>query len=70
MIRGLIFFGFVVFALLGCLAAAKPGASGHPLLVESAARPADASSPPAWRLLTLCPTGRRNVPVIPDERSA
>jgi hypothetical protein len=25
---------------------------------------------PAWRLYTLCPVNRRNVPTIPDERTA
>lgn len=65
MIRLLIFFAFVIAALLGCLVAVKEnGATDHPLLVDSAA-----PSMPPMRLFTVCQPARRNAPIL-EERSA
>lgn len=64
--RLLLFFAFVVFALLAALAWTKDhGAVEQPVLVTPAA-----ADLPAWRLLPICSIDRRNIPIIREERSA
>jgi hypothetical protein len=66
----------VAFALIFVFALAALWASEHstpnaglPVVKAAAVRNADRKMP-AWRLKTLCPVDQRNVPMLPDERSA
>lgn len=62
------------FAIILLLAGIAIGVSLHakplPLLIDAPIHRADALAPPAWRLFTVCPVGRHNVPTLPDNRRA
>lgn len=70
MSRGGFIFAMLFVLILTAIAAMKSnGAVDHPLLVNSSVANPDPKMP-AWRMMTLCPVGRRNIPTLPDERTA
>jgi hypothetical protein len=60
---------FIIFALI--CAAAWASIRTKPLLVDATmSKAAEPASVVPWRLLTVCPIGRRNIPTLPNERTA